>query len=88
VVGNREFSRTSREIPAGGTSLQVEAREPSRERMTDENSAVLRGFGCETSLQFHFGFRSVEFWHTTRTTKLYDRTSDELTLDEIERIAI
>lgn len=23
-----------------------------------------------------------------RTTKLYDRTSDELTLDEIERIAI
>ncbi len=23
-----------------------------------------------------------------RTTKLYDRTSDEITLDEIERIAI
>ena len=24
----------------------------------------------------------------TRTTKLYDRTSDQITLDEIERIAI
>jgi len=26
--------------------------------------------------------------HTPRTTKLYDRTTDEITLDEIERIAI
>jgi hypothetical protein len=26
--------------------------------------------------------------HTFRTTQLYDRTGDEITLDEVERIAI
>jgi hypothetical protein len=29
-----------------------------------------------------------EHWRSPRTTKLYDRTSDEITLDEIERTCI
>ena len=27
-------------------------------------------------------------YHASRTTKLYDRTSDKVTLDEVEKIAI
>ena len=38
-------------------------------------------------------FRSMAIWIegypiSPRTTKLYDRTGDEITLDEVERIAI
>jgi len=32
--------------------------------------------------------QAIAAHESPRTTKLYDRTSDELTLDEIERIAI
>ncbi len=55
---------------------QREPSQPSREGMTDENSADLRGCGCETSFQFHFGFRSAEFWHTTRSERM--RTCQEI----------
>jgi integrase len=32
--------------------------------------------------------RAIAAHESPRTTKLYDRTSDEITLDEVERIAI
>ena len=34
------------------------------------------------------GAQAIAAHESPRTTKLYDRTSDEITLDEIERIAI
>jgi hypothetical protein len=34
------------------------------------------------------GRRQIAAHESPRTTKLYDRTSDQLSLDEIERIAI
>lgn len=34
------------------------------------------------------GAKAIVAHESTRTTKLYDRTDDELTLDEIERIII
>lgn len=43
--------------------------------------------------EVHFGVtcenaQAIAAHESPRTTKLYDRTSDELTLDEIERILI
>jgi hypothetical protein len=34
------------------------------------------------------GAQAIAAHESPRTTKLYDRTSDEITLDEIERIGI
>ena len=32
--------------------------------------------------------KAISAYESPRTTKLYDRTSDEITLDEVERIAV
>ncbi len=40
-----------------------------------------------TRKRFKIGVRLL-FLESTRTTKLYDRRVDEVTLDEVERIAI
>jgi integrase/recombinase XerD len=34
------------------------------------------------------GAQAIAAHESPRTTKLYDRTSDEITLDEIERIGV
>ena len=39
----------------------------------------MKSFGGKTKMAAH---------ESPRTTKLYDRTGDEITLDEVERIAI
>lgn len=49
---------------------------------------LLPGGSVEPAAGHPAGLRDSRLARSPRTTKLYDRTSDAITLDEIERVAI
>jgi hypothetical protein len=57
---------------------------PNPSRAKEEAPIGLGSF----SLTFLEHAQQIAAHESPRTTKLYDRTSDQITLDEIERIAI
>jgi hypothetical protein len=65
----------------GGRRRRIRRRPPHRQRVAPTPSDLEKGGTVENA-------RAIAAHESPRTTKLYDRTSDEISLDEIERIVI
>ncbi len=65
-------------LPAGGAGRKSQLPYIPRDRIT---AYLLNGGTIENA-------QAIAAHESPRTTKLYDRTSDEITLDEVERIGI
>ena len=70
IHANREFVSRSRESLPGESAPKLRRlSQPIRARARAKGGRLADqgGSGWEVSLRFRFGFRSAEFWHTTRS---------------------